>query len=70
MTFLLDQDVPDDIRYSLDTLGHRSIPLRQVLPTVPAATFLVAVVALVRVMTDLSGQPTASALAIAMGHCT
>jgi predicted nuclease of predicted toxin-antitoxin system len=32
MTFLLDHDVPEDITYSLQTLGHRLIRLRDVLP--------------------------------------
>jgi predicted nuclease of predicted toxin-antitoxin system len=32
MTFLLDHDVPDDIKYSLQALGHHVIRLREVLP--------------------------------------
>jgi predicted nuclease of predicted toxin-antitoxin system len=30
--FLLDQDVPDDIEYSLAALGHEVLKLREVLP--------------------------------------
>ena len=33
MTFLLDQDTPDDLAYSLQTLRHEVIRLREVLPT-------------------------------------
>src|SRR6266849_3314265 len=36
MTFLLDHDVPEDITFSLNALGHRVIRLREVLP--PEAT--------------------------------
>jgi len=32
MTFLLDHDVPEDITYSLQALGHRLIRIRDVLP--------------------------------------
>ncbi len=32
MTFLLDQDVPHDLTYSLQTLGHEIVLLRDVLP--------------------------------------
>ena len=32
MTFLLDQDTPDDLAYSLQTLHHEVIRLREVLP--------------------------------------
>ena len=32
MRFLLDHDVPDDIEYSLATLGHSVLKLREVLP--------------------------------------
>lgn len=32
MTFLLDHDTPDDLAYSLEALGHRTIFLRDVLP--------------------------------------
>ncbi|MEI6785815.1 MAG: DUF5615 family PIN-like protein [Verrucomicrobiota bacterium] len=32
MKFLLDQDVPDDIAFSLVTLGHGVVKLREVLP--------------------------------------
>ena len=32
MTFLLDQDTPDDLAYSLRALGHQAICLREVLP--------------------------------------
>ncbi len=32
MTFLLDQDVPDDLAYSLDSMSHEVIHLREVLP--------------------------------------
>jgi predicted nuclease of predicted toxin-antitoxin system len=31
MTFLLDRDVPEDITYSLHTLGHRIVRLREVM---------------------------------------
>ena len=31
MTFLLDHDVPEDITYSLEALGHRVVRLREVL---------------------------------------
>lgn len=31
MTFLLDQDTPDDLIYSLKALGHDAFPLREVL---------------------------------------
>jgi len=33
MTFLLDQDTPDDLIYSLQALGHEALTLRSVLPT-------------------------------------
>ena len=33
MIFLFDQDVPEDCAYSLETLGHRVVRLREVLPT-------------------------------------
>ena len=33
MTFLLDQDTPDDLVYSLQTLHHKVVRLREVLPT-------------------------------------
>jgi predicted nuclease of predicted toxin-antitoxin system len=32
MTFLLDQDTPDDLAYSLQTLDHEVVRLREVLP--------------------------------------
>jgi predicted nuclease of predicted toxin-antitoxin system len=32
MTFFLDNDVPDDLTYSLRTLGHEVVLLRDVLP--------------------------------------
>ena len=32
MTFLLDQDTPDDLAYSLQTLHHEVVRLREVLP--------------------------------------
>lgn len=32
MTFLLGQDVPDDIEFSLSALGHTVLKLRDVLP--------------------------------------
>jgi len=32
MTFLLDQDTPSDITYSLQALGHQVVALREVLP--------------------------------------
>ena len=32
MNFLLDHDVPDDIQFSLATLGHTVLKLRDVLP--------------------------------------
>jgi|SRR5665213_398761 len=32
MTFLLDHDAPDDIAYSLQSLGHKIVRLREVLP--------------------------------------
>lgn len=32
MRFLLDQDVPDDVEFSLAALGHTLIKLRDVLP--------------------------------------
>ena len=32
MTFLLDQDTPHDIAYSLQALGHQVVTLREVLP--------------------------------------
>lgn len=32
MKFLLDHDVPDDIQFSLATLGHTVLKLRDVLP--------------------------------------
>ena len=32
MKFLLDDDVPDDIEYSLSALGHEVIKLREVMP--------------------------------------
>ena len=32
MKFLLDHDVPDDMAFSLEALGHAIIKLRQVLP--------------------------------------
>ncbi len=32
MTFLLDHDTPDNLAYSLEALGHKSICLRDVLP--------------------------------------
>ena len=32
MTFLLDHDAPIDLVYSLQTLGHRAVLLREVLP--------------------------------------
>src|SRR5271169_7169944 len=32
MTFLLDQDAPDDLAYSLQTLYHEVVRLREVLP--------------------------------------
>ena len=31
MKFLLDHDVPDDLAYSLETLGHQVVHLRDVL---------------------------------------
>ena len=33
MTFLLDQDTPHDIAFSLEALHHRVVRLRDVLPT-------------------------------------
>ncbi len=33
MKFLLDHDVPDDLSYLLETLGHQVVLLRKVLPT-------------------------------------
>ncbi len=33
MIFLLDQDTPDDVAYSLRSLGHQVVHLRDVLPT-------------------------------------
>lgn len=35
MKFLLDQDVPDDLRYLLDHLGHQVTLLRKALPGSP-----------------------------------
>ena len=32
MTFLLDHDVPEDLSYSLEALGHGVVRLRDVLP--------------------------------------
>ncbi len=32
MTFLLDHDVPDDLVFALQALGHTPLPLRSVLP--------------------------------------
>ena len=32
MKFLLDQDVPEDVTFSLKALGHKVLLLRQVLP--------------------------------------
>ncbi len=32
MRFLLDQDVPDDLGFSLEALGHEALRLRQVMP--------------------------------------
>jgi predicted nuclease of predicted toxin-antitoxin system len=32
VTFLLDQDVPDDVQFSLSALGHTVLKLRDVLP--------------------------------------
>lgn len=32
MTFLLDQDAPNDLIYSLEALGHQTVILRDVLP--------------------------------------
>lgn len=32
MKFLLDQDVPDDLSYLLERLGHQVVLLRKVLP--------------------------------------
>ena len=32
MKFLLDHDVPDDLAFSLETLGHEVVKLREVLP--------------------------------------
>ena len=32
MTFLLDQDTPDGLAYSLEALGHEAVFLREVLP--------------------------------------
>jgi predicted nuclease of predicted toxin-antitoxin system len=32
MTFLLDQDTPDDLAFSLHALGHDAVFLRNVLP--------------------------------------
>ena len=32
MKFLLDHDVPDDVSYSLESLGHEVVKLREVLP--------------------------------------
>jgi predicted nuclease of predicted toxin-antitoxin system len=32
MTFLFDHDTPDDVAYSLETLGHHVVRLREVLP--------------------------------------
>jgi predicted nuclease of predicted toxin-antitoxin system len=41
MTFLLDQDTPDDLAYSLQTLHHEVVRLREVLPVnTPDATVL------------------------------
>ena len=34
MKFLLDHDVPDDVSYSLESLGHEVVKLREVLPGV------------------------------------
>ncbi len=33
MKFLLDDDVPDEVAFSLEALGHRVAKLREVLPT-------------------------------------
>lgn len=32
MTFRLDHDVPEDLSYSLEALGHRVVRLRDVMP--------------------------------------
>ena len=32
MKFLLDHDVPDDVAFSLEALGHEVVKLREVLP--------------------------------------
>lgn len=32
MKFLLDHDVPDDLAFSLEALGHEAVKLREVLP--------------------------------------
>lgn len=32
MRFLLDQDVPDDVAFSLEALGHEVLKLREVAP--------------------------------------
>ena len=32
MKFLLDHDVPDDLAFSLEALGHEVVKLREVLP--------------------------------------
>ena len=41
MRFLLDHDVPDDIQFSLDALGHEVLKLRSLLPvTAPDADVL------------------------------
>ena len=32
MKFLLDHDVPDDMSYSLESLGHEVVKLREILP--------------------------------------
>ena len=34
MRFLLDHDVPDDLSYALEALGHAVFKLREVLPAV------------------------------------
>lgn len=32
MKFLLDHDVPDDLSFSLESLGHEVVKLREILP--------------------------------------
>jgi Domain of unknown function (DUF5615) len=42
MTFLFDHDTPDDVAYSLQTLGHQVVRLREVLPVDSSDTAILA----------------------------